>query len=83
MGTDDNVLIGRLDEASRRIVQDPTLSLEVQEGGIVCKKVWKISSLGIFYKLENFTPWKAIIYAEVNPLMAAFTSLSKQAGTLQ
>lgn len=78
---EESTLKDRLIEAAVYVKENPGFKIEVWEKGIRLSYIWEAEP-GRLYSTESFTPWRAIENAGYNPLIVAFTDLTKQAGVL-
>ncbi len=72
----------RLIEAAKAAEDIPAMRIEIVSDGVRTAYGW-LNSRGFYNVVENHTPWQQVEENESNPLLAAMTSLTKEAGGMQ
>ena len=67
----------RLIAAAEKAQGDIGWTVEIRSPGICIRYTW-LHENGQFYTVENFTVWRAIEQARINPLLLVMNDLIKQ-----
>ena len=75
-------ILERLKEAAAVAEDDPCLTIQIVEYGVLVKYTWE-QKLNRNYTLGHLISWKEVDKSWNNVIIMAFTSLKKEAGAMQ